>query len=380
MNISVLGSTGSIGIQTLDVAEKLGIGISAITVNKNIELAEIQARKFKPELVAVKDEMLGIALKKRLSDTKIDVLCGESGIVEAAKIDGVDTVVMAIMGIAALNPSLAALNAKKNLALANKETIVCAGDIMLKTAKDNGVRILPVDSEHSAIFQCLEGCKDRSEVQSIILTASGGPFFGRSRVELESVTLKDALKHPNWSMGAKITVDSASMMNKGLEIIEAMYLYDVEVEKIQAVVHRESIIHSLVEFVDNSVIAQLGVPDMRLPIQYAITWPKRLASPIQRLDLTSIGKLSFYNADEETFRCLKLAKQAAKVKGNACTVLNSANEAAVDLFLKEKIKFTEIDMLIENALNEVKYQKINDITDIFEADRLARQSVYNKKG
>ena len=375
--ISVLGSTGSIGTQTLDVAAQCGFQVAAITANRSIDKLEEQARRFHPELVAAYDESAAAELRIRLADTGIRVASGMGGLIEAATLPSVDTVVTAVMGMIGLRPTLAAIDAHKRIALANKETLVCAGELVMARAAQEGVEIVPVDSEHSAIFQCLQGCADRGEVKRLILTASGGPFFGWSRERLQSVTKADALKHPNWSMGAKITIDSATLMNKGMEFIEAMRLYHMPPEKIQIVVHRQSIIHSLVEYCDNAILAQIGSADMRLPIQYALTWPRRTKAAATELDLFSCPELTFQRPDPETFRCLGIALECAKKSGTTCAVMNGANEAAVDLFLHDKIGFLDIADLVEHALSVVPAQSAEHLDAVLEADRAAREAVYS---
>ncbi len=375
--ISVLGSTGSIGTQTLDVAAQCGFQVAAITANRSIDKLEEQARRFHPELVAAYDESAAAELRIRLADTGIRVASGMEGLIEAATLPGADTVVTAVMGMIGLRPTLAAIDAHKRIALANKETLVCAGELVMARAAQEGVEIVPVDSEHSAIFQCLQGCADRGEVKRLILTASGGPFFGWSRERLQSVTKADALKHPNWSMGAKITIDSATLMNKGMEFIEAMRLYHMPPEKIQIVVHRQSIIHSLVEYCDNAILAQIGSADMRLPIQYALTWPHRTKAAATELDLFSCPELTFQRPDPETFRCLGIALECAKKSGTTCAVMNGANEAAVDLFLHDKIGFLDIADLVEHALAVVPAQSAEYLDAVLEADRAAREAVYS---
>ena len=375
--ISVLGSTGSIGTQTLDVAAQCGFQVAAITANRSIDKLEEQARRFHPELVAAYDESAAAELRIRLADTGIRVASGMEGLIEAATLPGADTVVTAVMGMIGLRPTLAAIDAHKRIALANKETLVCAGELVMARAAQEGVEIVPVDSEHSAIFQCLQGCADRGEVKRLILTASGGPFFGWSRERLQSVTKVDALKHPNWSMGAKITIDSATLMNKGMEFIEAMRLYNMPPEKIQIVVHRQSIIHSLVEYCDNAILAQIGSADMRLPIQYALTWPHRTKAAATELDLFSCPELTFQRPDPETFRCLGIALECAKKSGTTCAVMNGANEAAVDLFLHNKIGFLDIADLVEHALAVVPAQSAEHLDAVLEADRAAREAVYS---
>ena len=376
-HISILGSTGSIGRQTLEVAESCGHRVAALTVNRSVELAEAQARKFRPELVAAADESAAADLRLRLADTPIRVAGGEGGLLEAASLASADTVVTAVVGIAGLKPTLAAIDAGKRIALANKETLVCAGELVMARAKERGADIVPVDSEHSAIFQCLQGCRDKGEVRRLILTASGGPFFGKTRKELSQVTLEQALRHPNWSMGAKITIDSATLMNKGLEVIEAMRLYAMPAEKIHVVVHRESILHPLVEFVDGAILAQLGTADMHLPIQYALTWPERTAGPAVPLDLLRCPPLTFHQPDLEVFPCLALALDCARRGGTSTAILNGANEAAVGLFLDDKVKFLDIPRLVAGALDRVEAKPGGyDLDDIFEADWAARAAVH----
>ncbi len=374
--LSVLGSSGSIGRQALDVAEVCGHEVAAITVNRSAPMAEEQARRFRPRLAVAVDEDAAADLRTRLADTEVKVLSGREGLLEAASLPGADTVVTAIVGVAGLEPTLAAIACGKRIALANKETLVCAGELVMARAREAGAEIVPVDSEHSAIFQCLQGCRDRGEVRRLILTASGGPFFGWSREELARVTKAQALKHPNWAMGAKITIDSATLMNKGLEFIEAMRLYAVPPEQIQIVVHRESIIHSLVEFGDGAILAQLGSADMRLPIQYALTWPERTPGPAKPLDLLSCPPLTFQRPDPEAFRCLGLALECAKRGGTSTAILNGANEAAVGLFLEDKIGFLDIPRLVETALARVPVLDGPGLDQILEADRAARQAVY----
>ena len=374
-SISLLGSTGSIGRQTLDVAAALDLPVRAITAHHSIKLLEEQARQFRPELAVCVDEVAAADLKTRLADTSVRVLSGEKGLLEAAVLPSADTVVTAVVGIAGLRPTMAAIRTGKRIALANKETMVCAGELVMAEARRWGAEIVPVDSEHSAIFQCLQGCKDRGEVKRLILTASGGPFFGRSREELEGVTLEQALKHPNWAMGAKITVDSATLMNKGLEFIEAMRLYELPPEKISIVVHRESIVHSLVEYCDNAVLAQLGAADMRLPIQYALTWPERAPGPAEPLDLLKCPSLTFQAPDPEAFPCLALALEAARTGGTATAILNGANEAAVGLFLDRRIGFMDIARQVALAMERVPAVQSPDLEQIFQADQAARAAV-----
>ncbi len=373
--LSILGSTGSIGRQTLDVAQACGHQVAALTVNRSVELAEEQARQFQPQLVVAVDEAAARDLKQRLSDTSIRVVGGREGLMEAATLPQADTVVTAVVGIAGLEPTLAAIDQGKRIALANKETLVCAGDLVMRRAEEKGAEIVPVDSEHSAIFQCLQGCKDRGEVKRLIITASGGPFFGKTKEELEHVTRAQALRHPNWAMGAKITIDSATLMNKGLEFIEAMRLYHMPPQQIQVVVHRESIIHSLVEFNDGAILAQLGTADMRVPIQYALTWPERTPGPATPLDLLTCPPLTFAKPDPDTFRCLGLALECAQKGGTSTAILNGANEVAVELFLEEKISFLDIARLVEGALERVASKPADTLEDVLEADREARQAV-----
>ena len=369
--ITILGSTGSIGRQTLSVADELGLRVAALTAERNVELLEAQCRQYRPELAVLTDEAAAEELKVRLADMNIRVLAGAEALCEAAALPEADTVVVAVCGFAALRPTLTAIHEKKRIALANKETMVCAGQIMQAAARESGAEIIPVDSEHSAIFQCLMGCRDRAEVKRLILTCSGGPFFGKTREELVCMTKSDALRHPNWKMGAKITVDCATLMNKGLEVIEAMRLYDLPLLKVEAVIHRQSVVHSLVEFVDGAVLAQLGVPDMRIPIGLAMTYPNRAHNPAPALDLLTCGPLTFDAIDETAFPCFVLAKQAAQLGGTACTALNAANEEAVGLFLQDKIGFYDIADAVEAALRLPVVQEPS-LADIFEADRLAR--------
>ena len=369
--ITILGSTGSIGRQTLSVADELGLRVAALTAERNVDLMEAQCRQYRPELAVLTDEAAAEELKVRLADMNIRVLAGAEALCEAAALPEADTVVVAVCGFAALRPTLTAIREKKRIALANKETMVCAGQIMQAAARESGAEIIPVDSEHSAIFQCLMGCRDRAEVKRLILTCSGGPFFGKTRESLACMTKSDALRHPNWKMGAKITVDCATLMNKGLEIIEAMRLYDLPLSKVTAVIHRQSVVHSLVEFVDGAVMAQLGVPDMRIPIGLAMTYPNRTHNPAPALDLLSCGPLTFDAIDETAFPCFALAQQAAQTGGTACTAMNAANEEAVGLFLQDKIGFYDIADAVEAALCLPVVQEPS-LADIFEADHLAR--------
>lgn len=373
-NIVILGSTGSIGTQTIDILDSIEAHVCAISVNTNITRAEEQARALHPSLVAVYNEEKAKELKTKLADTDIRVVSGMDGLIEAATLPEADVVVTAVVGMVGLLPTMAAIEAGKAIALANKETLVCAGQIVMRAAREKGVPILPVDSEHSAIFQCLQGAAG-NRINRILLTASGGPFFGMSREQMRHVTKEQALHHPNWSMGAKITIDSASMMNKGLELIEAMWLYDVEPDDIDIVVHRESIVHSAVEFEDGSVIAQMGNPDMRLPIQYALTYPERVPCKVPPLDLPRRHNLTFFAPDEEAFPTLGLARRAAAARGNLGAIMNGANEAAVDLFLHDKIPFYRIAELVQTAMDEVEYLPEITIEDVLASDRAAREIV-----
>ena len=369
----ILGSTGSIGTQALEVARRDGYKVTALAAGSNIELLEKQAREFSPDIVAVFNEKAAEDLKIKLKDTDISVLSGVEGVCKAACADG-DIVLNAIVGIAGLKPTLAAIEAGKDIALANKETLVTGGELVKKAAKEKGVKILPVDSEHSAIFQSIQGAP-KGSVKKILLTASGGPFFGKTKEELENVTVNEALNHPNWSMGAKITIDSASLMNKGLEVIEAVHLFDISADNIEVLVHRQSIVHSGVELSDGAVIAQLGTPNMRLPIQYALTYPERSDYAFEKLDLFKVGTLTFEKPDADTFRCLRLCIDAINIGGLAPTAVNGANEEAVRLFLEGKIKFLDIARLVEKALKNVKNKKEFTLEDILETDMLARKLV-----
>ncbi len=373
--IALLGATGSIGRQTLEVAEELGLTVAALTANTNIDLLERQARQFRPRLAAVYDEAAANVLRERLSDTDIEVLSGEAGLLAAATAEEADTLVTAVMGSVGLAPTLAAIRQGKRIALANKETLVCAGELVMAEAAAYGAEIVPVDSEHSAVFQCLQGCRDRGEIRRLLLTCSGGPFYGRTHEALERVTAEDALRHPNWKMGAKITIDSATLMNKGLEIIEAMRLYALPLEKVQAVIHRQSIVHSLVEFCDGALLAQLGTPDMKLPIRYAMTYPYRAETTAAPLDLLQCGALTFDAPDETAFPCLRLARECGRTGGTACAILNGANEAAVALFLRGEIGFNDIHRCVERALDRVAVKYQPSLADILEADGAARRAI-----
>ena len=373
--IALLGATGSIGRQTLEVARELGLTVAALTAHTNIDLLERQARQFRPRLAAVYDAAAAAVLRDRLSDTDIEVLAGEEGLLAAATLAEADTLVTAVMGSVGLAPTLAAIRQGKRIALANKETLVCAGELVMSAAAEYGAEIIPVDSEHSAVFQCLQGCRDRGEARRILLTCSGGPFYGKTHDQLEHVTAADALRHPNWHMGAKITIDSATLMNKGLEVIEAMRLYALPVEQVQPVIHRQSIVHSLVEFRDGALLAQLGTPDMKLPIRYALTYPYRAETPDAPLDLLQCGALTFAAPDEDAFPCLRLARQCGKTGGTSCAILNGANEAAVALFLRGDIGFNDIHRCVERALSRVAVKYQPSLADILEADRAARQAI-----
>ena len=373
--ISILGATGSIGRQTLDVAEQLGLRVAALTANSNAERLEAQARKFRPRLAVLTDEAAAKDLAVRLADTDIRVLGGPEALLEAAACPEADTVVTAVVGMVGLKPTLAAIREKKRIALANKETLVCAGQLVMDAADTYGAEIVPVDSEHSAIFQCLQGCADRREIKRLILTCSGGPFYGMTAEEVGKMTRADALRHPNWTMGPKITVDCATLMNKGLEVIEAMRLYRLSLEQVSVVIHRQSIVHSLVEYRDGAILAQLGTPDMRLPIRYAMTHPERAESPAEPLDLLACPPLTFAQPDRDVFPCLRLAEEAAEEGGTACAILNGANEEAVGLFLAEKIGFSDIPRLVEAARAAVAVQQDPSLEDILAADQAARQAV-----
>ena len=374
--VSILGSTGSIGRQTLDVIRRLGsIRVAALTAGSNVERMEEQCRVFLPQLAVMATEESAKALADRIEDLQTRVSWGEKGLLEAATMAEADCVITAVVGMVGLKPTLAAIRAKKRIGLANKETLVCAGELVMAQAEQYGAEIIPVDSEHSAIFQCLMGCGEKREVERLILTCSGGPFFGKKPEELKTVTKADALKHPNWKMGAKITIDCATLMNKGLEVIEAMRLYRMPLDRVDVAIHRQSIVHSMVEFTDGAVMAQLGTPDMRLPIQLALTYPERLPSPVERLDLFRCGGLSFQKPDLESFPCLKLAYQCAKRGGTACPVMNGANEEAVASFLRDEIGFYDIYRLVSQAVEKVPFVENPSLEEILESDRLAREAV-----
>ena len=374
--VSILGSTGSIGRQSLDVIGKMeGIRVAALTAGSSVQKMAEQCRAFHPQLAVMATREAAESLKAALQDMEISVAWGEEGLIQAATLPQVDCVITAVVGMVGLKPTLAAIRAGKRIGLANKETLVCAGELVMAEADRWGAEIVPVDSEHSAIFQCLMGCKDRAEVRRILLTCSGGPFFGMEAARLRQVTKADALQHPNWKMGPKITVDCATLMNKGLEVIEAMRLYRVPLEQVEVLIHRQSIVHSLVEFNDGAVMAQLGSPDMRLPIQLALTYPERRESPVERLDLTKCPPLTFCPPDEEKFPCLALAKACAKRGGTACPAMNGANEEAVALFLADKIGFYDIYRLVSQAVEAVPFVRNPSLEEILEADRLARLAV-----
>ncbi len=373
--VAILGATGSIGRQTLDVAAHLPIRVVGLSAGKNVELMARQCRQFQPVLAAMETEQAAQELRQALAGQKTTVLSGEEGLMAVATMAQADTLVTGIVGMVGLKPTLAALKQGKRIGLANKETMVCAGELVMETAQRYGGQIIPVDSEHSAIFQCLMGSQDRQEVKRLILTCSGGPFFGKTRQELAGVTKADALRHPNWKMGPKITVDCATLMNKGLEVIEAMRLYQLPPEQIKVVIHRQSVIHSLVEFVDGAVMAQLGTPDMRIPISLALTYPRREKNPAPGLDLLSCGPLTFHAPDLEAFPCLAIALAAAKQGGTACPAMNGANEAAVGLFLQDKIGFYDIPALVEKAMAQVPFTEKPDLETILAADRQARAAV-----
>ena len=377
--LSLLGSTGSIGTQALQVVQNLReqgekCEVAALAARSSVNRLEEQARKFHPEVVAVFDEGAALSLRQSLRDTDIQVLSGMEGLCEAAAWPGADLTLNAVVGMVGLQPTLAALQAGKALALANKETLVAGGAIVMEAARKRNLPILPVDSEHSAIFQCLQGCPERGALKKLVLTASGGPFFGRSRQELAGVTREQALRHPNWDMGAKITIDSATMMNKGLEVMEASWLFDLPEHRIEVVVHRESVIHSMVEYQDNAVVAQLGVPDMAVPIQYALTYPRRMPSPAGELDLCALGKLTFYPPDREGFPCLELCREALRRGGLVPAAANGANEQAVALFLEGKIGFLDIPRLVEAAMAR-QAPGIVTLEAVLEADKEARAFV-----
>ncbi len=370
--VTILGSTGSIGRQSLDILSRLPIRVAALTAGTSVERMAEQCRAFLPELAVMATEEAALELKEKISDLAIRVSWGGEGLIEAATLDGVDCVITAVVGMLGLKPTLAAIRAGKRIGLANKETLVCAGELVMSEAEKYGAEIIPVDSEHSAIYQCLMGVGQKREVHKLVLTCSGGPFYGMTRERLQSVTKADALKHPNWKMGPKITIDCATLMNKGLEVIEAMRLYRMPLEKVDVLIHRQSIVHSMVETVDGAVMAQMGSPDMRLPIQLALTYPERLDCPVDRLELSQCGALTFAKPDLETFPCLQLAMDCAKQGGTACPVMNGANEAAVALYLQDKIGFYDIYHLVKGAVESVPFIQAPTLEEILESDRLAR--------
>ena len=374
--ISILGSTGSIGSQSLEIAAHLGVRVAALTAGSRVELMAQQCRQFRPELAVMATEEAAHRLKEMISDLPTRVSWGAEGLIEAAVHPQADCVITAVVGMVGLKPTLAAIRAGKRIGLANKETLVCAGELVMAEAKKYHTEIIPVDSEHSAIFQCLMGAGEKREIKRLILTCSGGPFFGRTRQQLKTVTKADALKHPNWDMGAKITIDSATLMNKGLEVIEAMHLYDMPLEQVAVVVHRQSIIHSMVEFVDGAVMAQMGAPDMRLPIQLAMTYPERKECIAPALDLLTCGDLTFKAPDLEAFPCLQLAMDCAKKGGNACAAMNGANEEAVAMFLRDEIGFYDIYTRVAGAVDAVPFIQNPTLEEILETDRLARLAVH----
>ena len=373
--VSILGSTGSIGRQSLDIIRGLDVKVAALTAGTSVERMAEQCREFHPGLAVMATQEAAEVLKNELSDMDITVMWGEEGLIRAASIEEADCVITAVVGMVGLKPTLAAIHARKRIGLANKETLVCAGELVMTEAEKYGCEIIPVDSEHSAIFQCLMGSRDKREVKKLILTCSGGPFFGKTREELRSVTKADALRHPNWKMGPKITIDCSTLMNKGLEVIEAMRLYGLPLEQVDVVIHRQSIVHSLVEYVDGAVMAQMGSPDMRLPIQLAMTYPERTVCPVDPLDLTTCGALTFCKPDLEAFPCLALAYRCAKLGGTACAVMNGANEAAVALYLDDKIGFYDIYDLVSGAVDTIENIQDPTLEQILESDRLARQYV-----
>ena len=376
--VCILGSTGSIGRQSLDIISRLeGVQVAALTAGTSAQLMAEQCRQFRPVLAVMASETAANELREMIKDLPTRINWGEEGLIEAATLDEVDCVITAVVGMVGLKPTLAAIRSGKRIGLANKETLVCAGELVMAEAKKYGTEIIPVDSEHSAIFQCLMGSRDAKEIKRLILTCSGGPFFAKSAEQLKSVTKADALKHPNWKMGAKITIDCATLMNKGLEVIEAMRLYRVSAQQVEVLIHRQSIVHSMVEFVDGAVMAQLGTPDMRLPIQLALTYPERTDCPVEKLDLTACGSLTFSKPDLDAFPCLRLAMDCAKLGGTACPVMNGANEEAVALFLADKIGFYDIYRLVSGAVEAVPFVKDPTLEEILEADKLARAYVHS---
>ena len=373
--VSILGSTGSIGRQTLDIVDNLNIPVAALTAGTNVQRMADQCRTYRPKLAVMATETAAKQLQEAISDLPTRVCWGEEGLIEAATIENADCVITAVVGMVGLKPTLAAIRACKRIGLANKETLVCAGELVMAEAKKYNTQIIPVDSEHSAIFQCLMGSRSREEIKRIILTCSGGPFYSMDRAQLKSVTKADALRHPNWKMGAKITIDCATLMNKGLEVIEAMRLYDLPLEQVDVVIHRQSIVHSMVEFTDGAVMAQMGTPDMRLPIQLAMTYPNRTQCPVEPLNLLTCGSLTFAAPDMEAFPCLALARKCAKIGGTACPAMNGANEEAVALYLDDKIGFYDIYRLVSTAVDSVRFIQNPTLEEILETDRLAREAV-----
>ena len=373
--VTVLGSTGSVGRQSLDIIDHLGLPVAALTAGTSVERMAQQCRKYRPQLAVMATQTAAEQLREAIADLPTRVCWGEEGLIEAATLDAADCIITAVVGMVGLKPTLAALRKGKRIGLANKETLVCAGELVMAEAKKNNAQIVPVDSEHSAIFQCLMGNTDKREVKRIILTCSGGPFYGMDREQLSKVTKADALKHPNWKMGAKITVDCATLMNKGLEVIEAMRLYEVPLEQVDVVIHRQSIVHSMVEFTDGAVMAQLGSPDMRLPIQLAMTYPQRHPCPVEPLDLLTCGSLTFAKPDMDVFPCLALARECGKAGGTACPTMNGANEEAVAMFLNNEIGFYDIYHRVARAVEEVPFLQNPTLEQILEADRLARMAV-----
>ena len=373
--VSILGSTGSIGRQSLDIIDHLQIPVAALTAGTSVERMAEQCRKYVPKLAVMATEQAAKELAEKVKDLPTQIAWGEEGLISAATIADADCVITAVVGMLGLKPTLAAIRANKRIGLANKETLVCAGELVMAEAKKYNTEIIPVDSEHSAIFQCLMGSYHKREIKKLILTCSGGPFFGKTKEELGEVTKADALRHPNWKMGPKITIDCATLMNKGLEVIEAMRLYDLPLEQVDVVIHRQSIAHSFVEFTDGAVMAQMGSPDMRLPIQLAMTYPERLSCPVAPLDLTKCGALTFSAPDMEAFPCLALARACAKKGGTACPVMTGANETAVALFLEDKIGFYDIYDLVSKAVETVPFIQNPTLEEILESDRLARQAV-----
>ena len=374
--VSILGSTGSIGRQSLDIISRLPeVKVAALTAGTSVERMAQQCRAFLPELAVMATSQAAQALAEAVKDLPIRVSYGEEGLIEAATMANADCVITAVVGMVGLKPTLAAIRAGKRIGLANKETLVCAGELVMAEAEKYNVEIIPVDSEHSAIFQCLMGCGEKREVKRLILTCSGGPFFGKTREELEKVTKADALKHPNWKMGAKITIDCATLMNKGLEVIEAMRLYRMPLSQVDVVIHRQSIVHSMVEFVDGAVMAQMGTPDMRLPIQLALTYPERISCPVDGLDLLTCGALTFSKPDTGNFPCLDLAYRCAAQGGTACPAMNGANEEAVAMYLHDEIGFYDIYRLVSRAVDAVPFIQDPTLEEILEADRLAREAV-----